>query len=73
MIGEKYAAENGFCVERYPADWSKYGKSAGIKRNRQMAEAGDYIICFWDGKSHGTYWMISFARNLNKKIRIKKI
>ncbi len=50
-IGEKYAKENGFEVERYPADWSKYGRGAGPKRNKQMAEVGDFVICFWDGKS----------------------
>ena len=54
MLGERYARENGFRIERYPADWKQYGKSAGPRRNMQMAEAGDDIICFWDGKSRGT-------------------
>ncbi len=73
MLGERYAKENGFQIERYPADWQKYGKSAGPKRNLEMAKACDYAICFWDGKSHGTASMISYAKKLKKPVRIKKI
>ena len=72
-IGERYAEENGYRLEKYPADWEKYGKSAGPRRNRQMAEICDYVICFWDGKSSGTKSMISCAIKCNKPLRIKKI
>ena len=50
-IGERYAKEKGFKIERYPADWEKYGRSAGPWRNKQMAEISNYVICFWNGKS----------------------
>lgn len=72
-IGEQYAHENNFQIEYYHADWKTYGKSAGPKRNKQMAEKCDYVICFWDGKSAGTKSMINFAQQLNKLIKIKKI
>ena len=72
-IGERYAEENGFSIEKYPADWEKYGRSAGPRRNRQMAEICDYVICFWDGESKGTRSMIKFAKQLNKPIKIKHI
>ena len=72
-IGERYAEENGFKVEKYPADWEKYGKSAGPRRNKQMAEVGDYVICFWDKKSKGTKSMIDYAIKYNKPIKIKKL
>ena len=72
-IGERYAEENGYRLEKYPADWEKYGKSAGPRRNRQMAEICDYVICFWDGNSSGTKSMISCAIKCNKPLRIKKI
>lgn len=67
MLGEKYANENGFLIERYPANWQKYGKVAGPKRNLQMVKACDYVICFWDGKSRGTASMISYAKELKKR------
>lgn len=72
-LGERYAKENGFKLQKYPADWAKYGKSAGPKRNEQMAKIGDYVICFWDGKSKGTRSMIEYAKKFNKPIRIKRI
>ena len=72
-IGERYAKENGFEVEKYPADWKKYGRGAGPKRNRQMAEISDYVICFWNGKSTGTKSMIDYAEKYNKPIKIKMI
>ena len=72
-IGERYAEENGFEVEKYPADWKTYGRSAGPKRNKQMAEVSDYVICFWDEKSKGTKSMIDYARKCGKPVKIKKI
>ena len=72
-LGERYAIENGFPIEYYPAHWKRYGKSAGPKRNLQMAEACDYVICFWDGKSRGTASMISIALKLNKPLKVKRI
>ena len=72
-LGERYAKENGFKIERYPAHWEKYGKSAGPKRNEQMAKITDFVICFWDKKSLGTKSMIGFAKEYNKPIRIKYI
>jgi len=72
MLGERYAKENGFAIECYFADWKRYGKSAGPKRNRLMAEKADFVICFWDGHSNGTKSMIDCALQCGKPIRIKK-
>ena len=72
-LGERYAKENGFKVEKYPANWEKYGKYAGPKRNKEMAKNCDYVLCFWDGKSKGTKSMITLAEEYKKPIRIIKI
>ena len=72
-LGERYAQENGFKVEKYPANWEKYGKYAGPKRNKEMAKNCDCVICFWDGKSKGTKSMITLAEEYKKPIRIIKI
>jgi len=72
-LGEKYAKQNGFEIERYLADWDTYGKSAGARRNKKMAEVCDYVICFWDGKSKGTKIMIDYAKQYNRPLKIKEI
>lgn len=72
-IGERYAKENGFKIEKYPAEWEKYGKSAGPKRNEKMAKICDYVICFWDKKSRGTASMIKYAKQHKKVLKIKLI
>lgn len=70
-LGEQYAKLRGFKVTRFPADWDKFGKAAGYKRNAQMAGYSDALIAFWDGKSKGTKHMIDLANEMNLKIRIK--
>ena len=72
-LGERYAKENRYEIERYYANWDRYGKSAGPIRNKLMAEKSDYVICFWDGKSRGTKSMIEFAQELNKPLKVKKV
>lgn len=70
LLGEQYARERGYPIKQFPADWNQYGKSAGYKRNQQMAEYADGLIAFWDGKSKGTKHMIDLARTNNLKVKI---
>jgi hypothetical protein len=69
-LGEVFAAYNNLEVERFPADWDKFGKSAGHVRNRQMADVSDALIAFWDGRSKGTGGMVMTMRKLEKPVRI---
>lgn len=71
-LGERYANEKGYQLQYFPADWKKYGKSAGFRRNVDMAQNADALIAFWDGKSHGTKHMIAVAQKYHLKIRVKK-
>lgn len=69
-LGEKYAQDEGFSLEVFPANWNKFGKSAGFIRNEQMAEVADALIAFWDGKSHGTKHMIEIMENKKLLVRV---
>ena len=69
-LGEKYANENGLNIMEFPADWDKHGRSAGYKRNVEMAENADALIAFWDGESRGTKHMIDIAKEKNLLTRI---
>lgn len=67
-LGEKFAMENGIKLQKFPADWVKFGKSTGFIRNNQMLEfiqepnCEGAVLAFWDGKSHGTKHTITTAK-----------
>ena len=71
-LGEKYAKEKGYHIEPFPANWDKFGNSAGYIRNAEMAKYADALIAFWDGESRGTKSMIDLAKKGGLKIRIIK-
>ena len=66
----RYANHRGFELIVMPADWDTHGKSAGYKRNAQMAEAATHLIAFWDGKSRGTANMIDIAHSMKIKVHV---
>lgn len=74
-LGELFAKRNGFTLKRFPAEWARYGKSAGPRRNAEMAayaaeESEDaLLVAFWDGKSPGTRNMIGEAQKAGLWIR----
>jgi hypothetical protein len=60
-LGEQWAKDNGVPLERYPADWNKYGFSAGYFRNVKMAETAEALILVWTGQSKGSASMKRIA------------
>ena len=58
-LAEMYSRERDLILHLFPADWNKYGRSAGFRRNEQMHEfiarfPFRACICFWDGAITGT-------------------
>lgn len=51
--GEEWANLSRIPVKVFAADWKRFGKSADIKRNEQMAEYSDALVLIWNGKSTG--------------------
>lgn len=75
MLGYRLAKEFKLLLKEFPADWDRFGKSAGYIRNEQMAkyahENGNGVLfAFWDGKSKGTKWMIELAKKYNLEVHI---
>ena len=61
QLGVRWALEHNKTIERYPADWERFGKAAGPLRNLRMAEKAEMLIAFWDKQSRGTQHMIETA------------
>jgi hypothetical protein len=55
-------------LKRFPADWEKYGKLAGPRRNREMAAYADCLLLIWDSKSPGSKNMKARMQGLGKQI-----
>ena len=71
-LGEKYAMERKFGLEKHPADWSR-GRLSSAIRNEQMARAADALIAFWDGKFCETRNMIDFANLKGIPVKVVRI
>jgi len=69
-LGEEYAKLRKYKIAEFPADWDKFGKGAGFKRNTEMAEYADALIAFWDGNSRGTMHMINIAKKKGLQVKV---
>ena len=70
MLAYSLWANNRMPIHNFPANWNKYGKSAGFRRNKEMGEFADAAVCFWDGNSRGTKHMIDIMNRLNKPVYV---
>jgi len=71
-LGELWAAQHNVPIKRFPADWS-IGKSAGYKRNEQMADYAEAAIIIHDGKSKGSQHMLDIAKRKGLMVYYKII
>lgn len=72
-LGERWAAENAIPVRRFPAEWQKYGYSAGPRRNEAMSLYADALLLLWDGRSRGSANMLMNMKQLKKPYEVVHI
>lgn len=68
QIAESHAKMLGLETKIFLADWNRYGKSAGIRRNAEIVSYADTIVYFWDGQSSGTKNTIDRAIKAGKPV-----
>jgi len=62
-LAEEYWGLLGGKVERHPADWTRYGKRAGLRRNAEMVNAGATLcVAFIKDGSPGASHCAGLAR-----------
>ena len=66
----RYARENNIPCREFPAEWRRYGRSAGHRRNQQMLDEGkpDLVVAFPGGT--GTRNMVKIAREQGFEVNI---
>ena len=73
QLGFRWALQHHIRSRCCAADWERFGKAAGVRRNHQMAQAGDVLIAFWDGQSPGTAHMVQCMRQLGKPVVVIRV
>lgn len=62
----RFAEERRIEMRVYPAEWDRFGKSAGFIRNQTIVDNCDMVLAFWDGESRGTADTIEKAKKAKK-------
>ena len=52
------------------ADWARYGRGAGHRRNADMVAAANYVLILWDGISSGTKNDIDLCKKNYKNYKL---
>jgi len=66
-LGGRWARENDVLEHAKPADWGKYGKSAGFKRNVEMINMNPHLVVAFTG-GVGTAMMIRISKEHGVKV-----
>lgn len=72
-LAERWAIENSAKLSVFKAEWDRFGKSAGMIRNKKMREYANGLIAIWDGYSKGTKNMIMEARSHGLTVLVKNL
>ena len=67
---KQYASSHGIPLKEFLPDYKRYHKRAPLMRNLEIIDYADLILAFWDGKSHGTAFVISNCKRRNKECRV---
>ena len=66
----EYAKSNGIKLTEFLPEYTRFGRSAPLKRNISIIEYADIVLAFWDGKSRGTKFVIDNCRRLGVEVRV---
>ena len=73
QLGYRWAWKHAIKHQLFRAEWERFGKSAGVRRNHHMAQAGDVLVAFHVHNSPGTAHMIACMRALGKPVVIIQV
>ena len=69
-VAERMAITAGHEVIRIVPDYRQYGRAATHIRNRQIVDAADRVVVFWDGVSKGSKSVIDYGLKHGKEVKV---
>ena len=66
----EYAKSNGIKLTEFLPEYTRFGRSAPLKRNITIIEYADIVLAFWDRKSRGTKFVIDNCHRLGVEVRV---
>lgn len=65
-----YAIKNSIKLTEFYPQYEKYGRKAPLMSNDKIIYRADLVIAFWNGKSHGTKYVISKCQEIGKSLKV---
>jgi predicted Rossmann fold nucleotide-binding protein DprA/Smf involved in DNA uptake len=72
-LAEKFAKENNLLLIVKKAEWNKYGRAAGPKRNELIISEADWVAAFPSKNSKGTLNSMKLARQEGKRLEVLNV
>ena len=72
-LGYRWAWKHTVQHQLFRAERERFGKTAGVRRNYQMAQAGDVLVVFGDGLAPGTAHLIQCMQALGKPVVVVQV
>ena len=72
-VADSMARQRWFVVDPRPPDYARWRhnpRQAPLERNKEMADACDQAVFFWDGESRGTWHAINEVRKRGKPLDV---
>lgn len=66
----EYALSHDIKLTEFLPEYTRFGRSAPLKRNITIIEYADIVLAFWDGKSRGTKFVIDNCLRLGVEVRV---
>lgn len=67
---KEYALTHGLKLTEFLPEYDKFGRGAPLKRNITIIEYADLVLAFWDGKSHGTKFVIDNCKERGIPVKV---
>lgn len=67
---ERYALENRIRFTVFLPEYKRYGRGAPILRNKEIVNAADEVLIFWDGSSRGTKSVLEYCDKISKPYKV---